>query len=69
MKKTTTEWLKELPDGIREKALANQTNTNQEYECLSDALLAAFVWGTSREGFSFWQKVDTDLPITSRLEK
>jgi hypothetical protein len=54
--KTTKEWFQELPDGIRELALANQVDNEME-ESLTQALLGSFCWGESPEGDSFWAKV------------
>ncbi len=51
-------WFKQLPDDIRQKALAN-TTSSLDLICpdLYDALSGAFVWVDSPEGLSFWSDI------------
>ena len=58
--KTIREWLEELPDGYRERALENYDHMYDSVypiDGLSDAILDAFLWGGSPEGFEFWNDV------------
>ena len=57
--KTIEEWLRELPIEYRDKALAN-LRLEKSYllrRTLSIAILGAFLWSESPEGFDFWRKV------------
>jgi len=56
MKKTTVEWLMELPKEIREKAFKNQINKGNT-ESLKDALIRGFLWADSPEGHQYWSRV------------
>ena len=63
-------WLKQLPDGYRERALANTPEDIMKYlePDFSNALYSAFVWRSSPEKRIFWAAVikhyykGTDLP-------
>ena len=58
--KTIKEWLEELPDGYRERALSytNEDILDVSYiDSIVDALNAAFTWGNTREGHKFWLEV------------
>ncbi len=59
-------WLETLPDGYRERALANLGASIAGDEIrgdLGDALAGAFVWGDSPEGHDFWSLVSRgELP-------
>jgi hypothetical protein len=59
MEKTIKDWLMELPDGYRERALANMTKYALEWSdvSLKDALCCAFAWDESQEGSDFWVEV------------
>jgi hypothetical protein len=62
--KTIREWLNELPEDVRDKAIANTSEELlkfEESEDLRDALLAAFIWMPSNEGFDYWFKIYTLL--------
>jgi len=57
--KTIEEWLQTLPVEYRDKALAN-LKLKKSYlrrRTLSMAILGAFLWSESPEGFDFWRKV------------
>ena len=60
MSKTIQEWLMELPDGYRERALANmdEEDKNMVKESMSDAINNSFLWSESPEGRNFWEQVD-----------
>jgi hypothetical protein len=74
MAKTIHEWLNELPDGYRERALKYCDNPDSIEENLIGALYAAFYWGNTPEGLKFWSKVkdhygcDTNLPKLPKLK-
>jgi hypothetical protein len=57
--KTVSEWLSELPDGYRERALMNRDSANAGYKTgsMSSAISHAFTWRKSPEGQKFWLKV------------
>src|SRR5690625_40881 len=55
--KTALELLEELPDGYRELAIKNCDYGGLLVDKLSDAILDAFLWGGSPEGFEFWKTV------------
>jgi len=55
--KEIREWLEELPDGYRELAIKNCDYGGLLVDKLSDAILDAFLWGGSPEGFEFWNDV------------
>lgn len=57
--KTIKEWLEELPDGYRERALEN-LNPNVASDLvysIGDAISGAFIWDCSQEGEDFWSDV------------
>jgi hypothetical protein len=55
--KLTKTWLKRLPDGYRERALANCGSPDDHATSLADAVGGAFEWEKSLEGEVFWDKV------------
>ena len=59
MKKTVKQWLQELPDGYRERALNNMNpeKADQKFPSLTLAVFNAFNWVTTLEGGSFWNQV------------
>ena len=59
MEKTIKEWFEELPQGYRERALANMTKNALEWRdvSLKDAICCAFAWDESQEGPDFWVEV------------
>lgn len=61
--KKIKDWLKELKHPIKNKAITNlNTNIkNLEVESLSSALLIAFNWKTSVEGFDYWDEIYENL--------
>jgi hypothetical protein len=56
---TVREWLEQLPDGYRERAMKNCARPTivPSCSCARDALLAAFTWSSSPEGSDFWAGV------------
>ena len=53
-------WLETLPDGYRERALANMLkgcSGTSKRSNLSDALAGAFTWVESPEGHDFWSTI------------
>jgi len=69
MKKTITEWLDELPDGIKELALTNQKEFTKTASDVPNALRLAFPWESSPQGRDFWLKVYNDPQLTSDFQK
>lgn len=58
--KTIREWFEtKLPDGYRERAIANTRENDLRLErySFSSALSRAFCWTDSREGHDFWHQV------------
>lgn len=55
--KLTKTWLKRLPDGYRERALANCDSPDDHVESLPYALISSFGWDDSPEGHDFWDGV------------
>lgn len=66
--KKISEWLKELPSPIREKALTNFKNkkfSDIKVSELSNAIFQAFNWRSSPEKWKYWDKVyDKYLPVS-----
>lgn len=58
-KKTVLEWLNELPEPIRTRALFNVYELNLKYIAQSkqESVNAAFVWKKSIEGHDYWELV------------
>lgn len=55
--KTIREWLEELPDGYRERALKNYDPNYHDGSPINDlagAIAWAFCWGDSPERHEFW---------------
>jgi hypothetical protein len=66
--KTSKQLLSELPDGYRERALANaqadgyDSGFKTKHErTAANALAGCFVWTLSPEGHAFWDAVDDHL--------
>lgn len=71
MKKTIREWLNELPEGIREKAINNTLANYKKFDednnasfiddatedNMTSALYSAFIFGKTPEGFSYWNSI------------
>ena len=55
--KTIKEWLEELPDGYRERALANCEHPEEDVSSMAMAIRRAFVWDSTTEGIEFWAGV------------
>ena len=56
--KTIKEWFKELPPNVSQKAVANMDKRDLSKRCvlLSSAILIAFYWGDSKEGYYYWEE-------------
>lgn len=52
--KTIKEWLEELPDGYRERALANCDRAEDVASSMDEAIYCAFDWNHTSEGVDFW---------------
>jgi hypothetical protein len=59
MEKTIEEWLEQLPDGYRERALANMYEEKRYkiVENMQDAIWEGLGWGRTPEGYDFWRGV------------
>lgn len=79
--KTILEWYEELPDGIRERAIAAHDPSYDFYEetpnSLDDALLNGFSWEESSEEINtdtqficrdFWNEIHKEIMRTGRVE-
>jgi hypothetical protein len=57
--KTNAEWLIELPEPYRFKAIRNAERDDMLGQLASslEAALLAFVWETTPEGYAYWKKV------------
>jgi len=70
MEKPIEEWLSELPDGYRERALENRKKFpltgNTHATSKADAVMGGFGWKQTPEGQNFWIAVhehfDTEPP-------
>jgi hypothetical protein len=63
MQKTVTEYLSELPEEIRDRAIMNlhPSMASQEVRNPAQALLFAFNWDETYEGGEFWWNAYCDL--------
>jgi len=64
--KTIAEWFEELPEPYKTKALDNVMSQNSvtlvsSDTSLSDALVGAFDWSITPEGFYFWNELDNSI--------
>ncbi len=55
--KTVKEWLEELPDGYRERALGQMLDADRVVYSMAHALTRSLSWISSNEGFDFWSDV------------
>jgi len=57
--KTVEEWLNELPDGYRERALKNVDvyKLNDLRDCMDEAIAEHCNWSRTPEGYQFWYEV------------
>lgn len=69
MEKTIQEWLMELPDGYRERALANMDEGKRHtiVENMEDAIWEGLGWGRTPEGYDFWCGVYSHYAIGTPL--
>jgi hypothetical protein len=59
--KTVREWLNELPEEIRERAIRNAEESTwnhlgNQHHCLDEALGDAFSWALTVEDYDFWSR-------------
>lgn len=72
--KTAKQLLSELPDGYRERAIANAEDDGYDPEYVSSrhdptvshTIASSFVWANSPEGHAFWDAVDAHLRDRSK---
>lgn len=57
--KTIKEWLEELPEPHRSRALnnADKRDFNVEYNSMRKTILGSFVWSKSPEGLDYWREI------------
>lgn len=55
--KTVKEWLQELPDGYRERALGQMVAPEKNADSIGYAVLSIAVWEGAAEGWEFWDDV------------
>ena len=67
--KTIREWLSTLPEQVQERALRNAHNVKLGIgvATASAAVLRAFSWVTTPEGFQYWSEVHVGLQHRERL--
>lgn len=58
--KTVREWLMELPDGVRDKAIKNAESEEEpsldlHEVSLAGSILGSFTWSSSPEGQLYWK--------------
>lgn len=70
MKKTIKEWLEELPEPYRTEALANLFEKNKSLvkSTLADALIAAFGWKITPQGYDYWRDIFDKLLYNEPLD-
>lgn len=79
MEKTVKEWLSELPEPYKARALANlcrpeanKRAAEMKRDSIAQALVVAFMWSVTPEGAEFWKAVyeyfmyGSPLPIIKR---
>lgn len=61
--KTVRQWLEELPEPHKPKALdnLNECADFKECACIQGALMHAFIWRESPEGLDYWSDVYKSL--------
>ena len=61
--KTIKEWLNDLPEEVREKALRNARKDSLDVKRISfkKALAGAFIWYKSPEGHKYWNEIYLSL--------
>jgi hypothetical protein len=76
MEKTVKEWLSELPEPYKARALANlcREGANKHAatmlrDSMHDALVVAFMWAVSPEGSEFWTAVSDHYAKGTPLPK
>lgn len=68
--KNVRQWLETIADEeIREKAFRNMYTANEAYEptTLAQAIMSAFRWCNSPEGFNYWDKI-YGIALLEKLE-
>jgi hypothetical protein len=68
-KKTIGEWLNELPDGYRERAMASAKRTSWTAVSMCDALNDSMIWQSTPEGDGFWGDVYLHFEKGRKLPK
>lgn len=61
--KTILEWFNELPEPYKSEAIENMDiDGSQMDESIYFALLGAFNWKNSKQGFDYWNNLHDSLP-------
>lgn len=63
--KTIKQWLEELPEPYRTQALENLKS--DKYDSIEKALLNAFDWWNSPEGWNYWSEFYMELDKKNNL--
>ena len=66
--KTTEEWLNQLPEDYRDKALKNMIDPKAEHYSLAGAISNGFVWDSTPEGRDYWNGVFRELMYGEKFE-
>lgn len=53
--KTIKEWLQELPEPYRTEALKNCDTPDLNTDCLTSALVSAFSFIRTKQGYNYWE--------------
>ena len=62
MTKAVIEWMEEdLPSPYKEQALENMVSPRLRYDSLKMALVSAFEWMETPQGFDYWKEVYDSL--------
>lgn len=62
MTKAVIEWIEEdLPSPYKEQALKNMVSPRLRYDSLKMALVSAFEWMETPQGFDYWKEVYDSL--------
>lgn len=63
MEKTIKQWLNELPEPARSRALKNAYSITLDYRTnsIKDALERSFIWEATPEGFGYWYLISDNL--------
>lgn len=63
VRKSLEKWFNELPEPMSLRAKANTPHYRMEKETssLAAALMIAFIWGKTKEGYKYWEDLYTEV--------